>query len=238
MCVWNHLFYRVSELHLYRTEFICTSGGKNHLHYSVSTPHTCLIVCTVHTQRPGQLQSLCQTIPRIQMKYILLFQISQSISLIPVTSFFLLLSVSQFFLTTTFNLNLFLVWNFPGGSNSKVSAYNAGDLGSLPGSGRSPGEGNGNPLQYSCLENPMDGGSWQSTVPGVAKSRTRLSDFTYSEYTHGRAVIFKPPFRRSSGEHSQVRSKTSLVVGKSSKNDTFVQEILGSKTFCGSLSPV
>ena len=50
--------------------------------------------------------------------------------------------------------------DFPGGSDGKASAYNAGDLGSIPGSGRSPGEGNGNPLQYSCLENPMDGGAW------------------------------------------------------------------------------
>ena len=50
--------------------------------------------------------------------------------------------------------------DFPGGSDSKASAYNAGDLGSIPGLGRSPGEGNGNPLQYSCLENPMDGGAW------------------------------------------------------------------------------
>ena len=50
--------------------------------------------------------------------------------------------------------------DFPGGSDRKASAYNAGDLGSIPGSGRSPGEGNGNPLQYSCLENPMDGGAW------------------------------------------------------------------------------
>ena len=69
--------------------------------------------------------------------------------------------------------------NFPGGSGGKASAYNAGDLGSIPGSGRSPGEGNGNPLQYSCLENPMDRGAWWATVRGVAKSRTRLSDFTY-----------------------------------------------------------
>ena len=59
----------------------------------------------------------------------------------------------------------------------KASAYNVGDLGSIPGLGRSPGEGNGNPLQYSCLENPMDGGAWWATVHGVAKSRTRLSDF-------------------------------------------------------------
>ena len=61
---------------------------------------------------------------------------------------------------------------FLGASDGKVSAYNAGDLGSIPGLGRSPGEGNGNPLQYSCLENPMDGGAWSATVHGVAKSRT------------------------------------------------------------------
>ena len=52
----------------------------------------------------------------------------------------------------------------PGVSDGKASAYNAGDLGSIPGSRRSPGEGDGNPLQYSCLENPMDGGNWQATV--------------------------------------------------------------------------
>ena len=54
----------------------------------------------------------------------------------------------------------------------KASAYNTGDLGSIPGLGRSPGEGNSNPLQYSCLENPMDGGAWQAKVHGVAKSQT------------------------------------------------------------------
>ena len=50
--------------------------------------------------------------------------------------------------------------DFPGGSDGKASAYNTGDPGSILGSGRSPGERNGNPLQYSCLENPMDGGAW------------------------------------------------------------------------------
>ena len=60
----------------------------------------------------------------------------------------------------------------------KASACNAGDPGSIPGSGRSPGEGNGNPLQYSCLENPMGRGAWWATVHGVAKSQTRLSGFT------------------------------------------------------------
>ena len=54
--------------------------------------------------------------------------------------------------------NLIVMYFF--GSDSKVSVYNAGDLGSIPGSGKFPGEGNGNPLQYSCLENPMDGGAW------------------------------------------------------------------------------
>ena len=65
------------------------------------------------------------------------------------------------------------------GSDGKVSAYSTRDLGSIPGLGRSPGEGNGNPLQYSHLENPMDGGAWWATVHGVAKSRKRLSDFTF-----------------------------------------------------------
>ena len=69
---------------------------------------------------------------------------------------------------------------FPDGSEVKPSACNSGDMGSIPGLGRSPGEGNGNPLQYSCLENPMDGGAWWATVHGVAKSQTRLSDFTHS----------------------------------------------------------
>ena len=61
-------------------------------------------------------------------------------------------SLSDF--TFTFSMD------FPGGSDGKASVYNAGDLGSIPGSGRSTGEGNGNPLQYYCLENPMDRGAW------------------------------------------------------------------------------
>jgi len=61
---------------------------------------------------------------------------------------------------------------FPGGSDGKESACNVGDSGLIPTLGRSPGEENGNPPQYSCLENPMDGGAWQGTVHGVAKSGT------------------------------------------------------------------
>ena len=64
---------------------------------------------------------------------------------------------------------------FPGGSNGKASACNAGDPGSIPGLGRSPGEGNGNLLQYPCLENPVDRGAWQAQDHGVARSQTGLS---------------------------------------------------------------
>ena len=67
---------------------------------------------------------------------------------------------------------------FPGGPEVKASACNAGDLGLIPKSGRFPAEGNGNPLQYSCLENPIVGGAWWATVHGVAKNQTRLSDLT------------------------------------------------------------
>ena len=65
---------------------------------------------------------------------------------------------------------------FSGGSEGKESAYNAGDLGSIPGLERSPGGGHGNPLQYSCLENPTDRGARGAAVQGVAKSLTRLSN--------------------------------------------------------------
>ena len=61
-----------------------------------------------------------------------------------------------------------------GGKNLPASAGDLRDVGLIPGWGRFPGEGNGNPLQYSCLENPMDRGAWQATVHGVTKSRTQL----------------------------------------------------------------
>ena len=67
--------------------------------------------------------------------------------------------------------------SFAGGSDDKESACSAGDWGLIPGPGRSPGERKGYPLQYSCLENPMDGGAWQPTVHGVTKSWTQLSNY-------------------------------------------------------------
>ena len=70
-------------------------------------------------------------------------------------------------------------WGFPGDSDGKESACNAGDIrdmSSIPGSGRSPGGGPGIPLQYSCLENPMDRGTWWATVRRITKSQTRPSN--------------------------------------------------------------
>ena len=71
---------------------------------------------------------------------------------------------------------MYIYTGFPGSSVLKNPPANAGDMGSIPGSGRSPGEGNGNPLQYSCLENPMDRGPWKAAVHGVAESETQLGN--------------------------------------------------------------
>ena len=68
---------------------------------------------------------------------------------------------------------------FPGSSEVKVPVCNGGDQDLIPELGRSPGEGNGNPLQYFCLENPLNGGAWWATVYGIARSQTRLRDFTF-----------------------------------------------------------
>ena len=94
-----------------------------------------------------------------------------------------------------------------GGSEVKASACNVGDLGSVPGLGRSPGEGNGNPLQYSCLENPMDRGTWQAPVHRVAKSQTQLSNFifTFTFILHSTALKKKKMaliIQREKKEHS------------------------------------
>ena len=88
-----------------------------------------------------------------------------------------LLNIALFQQTTLMRL-FYLSMGFPGGSDSKASVYSVEDPDSIPGLGRS-GEGNGNSLQYSCLENPMDRGAWQATIHGVSKSRIRLCDFTF-----------------------------------------------------------
>ena len=75
--------------------------------------------------------------------------------------------------------------NFPHSSVGKETACNAGDPGLIPGLGRSPGEGNGNPLQYSCLENSMDRGAWWATVHGVTKHQTQLRDKAHAHTLTG-----------------------------------------------------
>ena len=78
-----------------------------------------------------------------------------------------------------------VILGFPGESGFKESACNAGDLGSIPGSGRPPGEGHDTLLQYSCLENPMDRGAWLATVHGVTKSRTQLGNsHTHTSFSY------------------------------------------------------
>ena len=88
------------------------------------------------------------------------------------------------------------IGRFPGCSEGKESACNVGDLGSIPGSGRSPGEGNGNPLQYLCLENPMDGGAWQATVHDVTKCQTWPRNFTFfhfaTRHAHSESLLDHP----------------------------------------------
>ena len=81
------------------------------------------------------------------------------------------------------------IWGFPCGS-AKESVCSAGDLGSVLGLERSPGEGNGYPLQYSCLENPMDRGAWWVTVHGVTKSQTRPKNYLTHTFVHKYMDIF------------------------------------------------
>ena len=94
--------------------------------------------------------------------------------------------------TKGFNLASLRV-GFPGGSNSKESSCSAEGLGSIPGLGRSLGGGNGNPLQHSCLENPMDRGAWRGTVHGVTKSRIWLSNLAQHSLMSAMAIHTRPP---------------------------------------------
>ena len=111
------------------------------------------------TEEPGRLQSM--GLQRVGHDFTTSLQSSVSGSV-----------YSHFFETDSQNCGNLCHSCVPCGSDGKESACNAGDLGSLPGLGKSPGGGNGNPLQYSCLENPMDRGAWPATVRGVPKGWT------------------------------------------------------------------
>ena len=99
---------------------------------------------------------------------------------------------------------LYLTTGLPGGQDGKESACSARDLGSIPRSGRSHGGGHGNPLQYSCLANPMDRGVWRATVLGIAKSQT--------------------PLKQLSTQHTHMGSKVGFLVAQIVKNLPAVQE--------------
>ena len=106
---------------------------------------------------------------------------------------------------------------FPGGSDGKESACNTGDPGSIPGLGRSLGEGNGNPVQYSFLENPTDRGAWWASVHGVAKSRTQLND-QHSTRRDLRRAVACPHLSSSSTEFGKgLRSNPSWNPGRGKK---------------------
>jgi len=87
-----------------------------------------------------------------------------------------MMTVSEGGMNWEIGIDIYTPLGFPGGSDGKDSAPNTRNLGLIPGSGRFPGEGNGNTLQYPCLENSMDRGAWQATVHGVAKNQTQLSN--------------------------------------------------------------
>ena len=105
---------------------------------------------------------------------------------------------------------------FPGGSDGKESDCNAGVLGSIPGLGKSPRGGHGNPLQYSCLENPMDRGPWQATVHGVMKSQTQLNTHTHTRahmyMLHRAEIILAMSFLPSFFTWQYIISSYSLAV--------------------------
>ena len=108
---------------------------------------------------------------------------------------------------------------FPGSSDGNESVCNAGDPGSISGSRKSSGEGTGNPLQYSCLENPRDRGAWKAVVHGVSEGRTRLSNFTFTFHfhalekemaTHSSVLAWRIP---GTGEPGELPSMESHRVG-------------------------
>ena len=117
------------------------------------------------------------------------------------------------FLTQGLNLPLLHWQGFPGGSDGKASVYNAGNPGLTPGLRRSAGEGHGSPLQYSCLENPMDGGAWLATVHEVAKSRTRLSDsLSLSPALAGRFFTTAPPGEPQRHKYKLIKRRSFIEI--------------------------
>ena len=121
---------------------------------------------------------------------------------------------------------------FPGSSAGKESVCNERDLGSIPGSGRSPGEGNSYALQYSCLENSMDRGGWQDTVLGVTKSWTQLSDwhFHFQRKNYKINHHFTSPVITLFGLIMRIWRKVNLVMGRKSFWRSLIPSVCSQKT--------
>ena len=111
-----------------------------------------------------------------------------------------------------------------------------GDPGSIPGLGRSPGEGNGNPPQYSCLENPMDGGAWSATVHGVTKSWTQLSDFTFFTVRNLSILLRKVQSGMISAVLSLSVMSNSLQLHIQQPTRLFCQWVFSRQEYCRGLS--
>ena len=106
------------------------------------------------------------------------------------------INITELYILTWLNyVNAYFttVWGFPGGSVGKNLPANAGDAGSIPGSGRPPGEGNGHPLQHSCLGNPMDRGAWQATAHGVTKESDTTERLNINSKVISNLKIIKVP---------------------------------------------
>ena len=153
----------------------------------------CLVICTLHFffngNSPGSRRRDCRS--HLRMTQVIGRKKAWEFSYDEVKCVTQVLEGKTFFSTMTPFLHssslwavfqpvtILTLWDFPGGSDGKESACNAGDLGSISGSGRSPGEGNGYPLHYSCLENSMDRGAWRATVYEITKSQTRLNNWHF-----------------------------------------------------------
>ena len=129
--------------------------------WKASVSNSRLLCLTSFTQPPPSHLHRLPPVHTMELKTLRTFKIwSPSASIISSPTNALLESPTAGILSPFYLFISPHIWIFPGGSDGKASAQNAADPGLIPGSGRSPGEGNGNPLQYSCLENPMDGEAW------------------------------------------------------------------------------
>ena len=148
-------------------------------------------------QRNGKISHIPRMRRKNIVKMVILHKEIGKLNAIPMTFFTELEQVILNIIWT--HKRPWLLWwlkGFPGDTDDKESACNSGNPGSIPGLGRYPGEGNGNPLLYSCLENSVDRGAWYVTViHGVAKSQTQLSNFYYYYYDYKKPRIAKAILR-------------------------------------------